>query len=166
MYVVIIITNIEIIIMKVSKQYERKFLVKNLPDLSDWKKEEIQQWYTTEPNYDESIRIRKYDDGRCYVDIIQGFGKIREKFGKKSDWNNFKNKNMDNIPSIKKTRYKKSFANILMCIDIFDNGLKLVEIESYDNEFSIDNFDIPEWFSEEVTELMKYTNNWLAYNKE
>jgi CYTH domain-containing protein len=39
-------------------------------------------------------------------------------------------------------------------------------LESYDNEFSIDNFDIPEWFSEEVTELMKYTNNWLAYNKE
>jgi len=151
--------------MNVSKQYERKFLIKELPDLSDFKKEEIQQWYITEPNYDESIRIRKYTDGRCYVDIIKGFGLFREKFGRKSKWEYFEKQNMDNIPSIKKTRYKKKFSNILMCIDIFEDGLQLVEIESYENDFGIDHFDIPEWFGEEVTELMKYTNNWLAYNK-
>jgi len=150
--------------MKISKQYERKFLIKELPDLSYFKKEEIQQWYITEPNYDESIRVRKYSDDRCYIDIIQGFGKVRDKYGKKSDWKYFINK-IDKHPSIKKTRYKKQFNRVLMCVDIFEDGLQLVEIESYDSEFSINNFDIPEWFGEEVTELMKYTNNWLAYNK-
>lgn len=151
--------------MKTSIQYERKFLVKELPDLSDFKKEEIQQWYLTEPNYIESTRVRLYGDGRCYIDIIKGFGLIREKYSKKSDWDNFKDKNMDKVPSIKKSRYKKEFNSLLMCVDIFDDSLQLVEIESYDNEFKVRNVELPDWFGKEVTDRLSYTNNWLAYNK-
>jgi len=150
--------------MKIKQQIERKFLVKELPDLSDWKKEEIQQWYLTEPNYIESIRVRLYGDGRCYIDVIRGFGLEREKYGRESNWKYFKDK-IDKHPSIKKTRYKKSFDNILMVIDVFEDGLQLVEIESYDGDSNIKNFEIPEWFGEEVTEKMIYTNNWLAYHK-
>lgn len=150
--------------MEIKTQYERKFLVKELPDLSDFKKEEIQQWYLSKPDEFESTRIRRYGDGRCYIDIIQGEGKIRNKYGKKSEWKNFKNRNMDIIPSIKKTRYKKKFGDVLMCIDIFENGFKMVEIESYNSEFTVDTFDIPHWFGKEVTEKKKFTNNWLAFN--
>lgn len=150
--------------MKISKQYERKFLIKELPDLSDFKKEEIQQWYLTEPNYIESTRVRLYGDGRCYVDIIKGHGIVREKYGKKSDWDNFDDK-IYKYPSIKKTRYKKQFVRVLMCVDIFESGLQLVEIESHDSEFVVSHSEIPEWFGEEVTDRLSYTNNWLAYNK-
>ena len=51
-----------------------------------------------------------------------------------------------------------------MIVDIFDDGLQLVEIESYDSEFSITHFDIPEWFGEEVTDYLTYSNHWLAFN--
>ena len=153
--------------MKVKQQIERKFLVLYLPDLSDWRKQKIEQWYLTNPNDYESIRVRLYDDDeqRCYVDIIHGKGLIRDKYCKKSDWKNFKDK-IHIHPSIKKTRYKKQIDNyVLMVVDLFENGLQLVEIESYDSEFSIKNFDIPEWFGEEVTDYLTYTNHWLAFNK-
>lgn len=153
--------------MKVKQQIERKFLIKELPDLSDWRKQEIQQWYLTKPNEHESIRVRLYDDDKqkCYVDIIYGKGLIRDKYCKKSNWDNFKDK-IDIHPSIKKTRYKKQIDNhVLMVVDIFENGLQLVEIESYNSEFSIKHFDIPDWFGEEVTKHLFYTNNWIAYNK-
>ena len=52
-----------------------------------------------------------------------------------------------------------------MIVDIFDDGLQLVEIESYDNESSIKHFDIPGWFGDEVTDHLFYSNNWLAFNK-
>jgi len=149
--------------MEIKTQIERKFIVRGLPDLTDFKKEEIQQWYTTKPGEDESIRIRKYSDDRCYVDIIHGQGKIRKKYGRKSNWDKFKDKDLSHLPTIRKTRYKKQYDNVLMCVDIFEDGLQLVEIESYDSEFSIDRFVIPEWFGKEVTEEIEYTNNWLAY---
>lgn len=149
--------------MIVKTQCERKFIVKELPNLDDFKIEKIEQWYKTKPGKSESIRLRKYEDGRCYMDIVRGLGKIRTKYGTKIEWEKFKNKDLSKLYFIKKTRYKKRFDNILMCIDIFENGLHIVEIETYGEEEYIDNFEIPNWFGEEVTDNIKFTNNWLAY---
>jgi len=153
--------------VKIKHQIERKFLIKELPDLSDWRKEEVQQWYLTDPTDYESIRVRLYNDNeqRCYIDVIQGKGLKRDKYSKKSKWVKFKDK-MDKYPTIKKTRYKKEIDHyVLMVVDIFEDGLQLVEIESYESEFSIKNFDIPDWFGDEVTDYITYSNAWLARNK-
>ena len=151
--------------MKVKQQIERKFLVKELPDLSDWRKEEIQQWYLTPPNDFKSIRIRLYNDikKRCYIDIIHGKGLIRDKYYKKINWDNVKSE-INKFPYVKKNRYKKKINDVLIVVDIFDDGLKIVEIESYDNKDNIINYNIPNWFGDEVTDNIKYSNNWIAYN--
>jgi len=151
--------------MKIKQQIERKFLIKKLPDLIDWRKEEVEQWYLTDPNDYESIRVRRYlDDNRCYVDIIHGSGLKRDKYSKKSNWRHFDGR-MDEHPIIKKTRYKKKLdSGILMVVDIFDSGLQLIEIESYDKEYAITNFDIPDWFGDEVTDNFMYSNAWIAHN--
>ena len=147
-------------------QYERKFLIDKLPDLSLFKKETITQWYLTKPNLEQSIRIRKYDDNRCYVDVIDGFGKIRNKIGKKIDYLDLINITLTRFPSLTKTRYKKNLNDdILLVIDIFKGGLKIVEVETYKNEQTIDNFNPPKWFGKEITDDITFTNNWIAYNK-
>jgi adenylate cyclase len=150
--------------MKISKQYERKFLIKELPDLSTWEKEEIQQWYITPPSNNLSTRIRQYSNGNIYFDNIYSKGKIREKNGFKIH-NPAIIETFKNYPSIKKTRYKNRENNdVLMIVDIYENDLMIAEIETYKSEEIIDNFNLPDWFGDEVTDDIKYSNNWLVYN--
>lgn len=145
------------------REIERKFLVKELPELDDFAACRITQWYLSKPTDDVSIRIRLYDDTRCYYDMKQGLGKIRQEMGWKCSFTEVR-PFLKHAECIKKIRYKKYIDDILLVIDVFESGLKLIEIES-DHESSVDNFDIPEWFGEEVTGKIEYTNNWIAYNQ-
>lgn len=61
----------------------------------------------------------------------------------------------------KKIDIKNNFMIII--IDIFDNELKLIEIESKDKDI-IHNFQPLDWFGEEVTNNIEYTNNYISYN--
>ena len=145
-----------------TNENERKFLLKSYPVLfTDFRMEHLKQWYLTKPG-DISIRIRLYDDGRCYFDIKKGMGILRHEYGFKCDWDDVKGL-VEDIPFVEKDRFKLDCDGYLLIIDEFDNGLKLVEIESDDLEF-IKNFEPFDWMGEEVTDKIEYTNNWIAYN--
>jgi adenylate cyclase len=147
------------------QEYERKFLLREYPVIfTDFKLEKIKQWYLSKPDDTISIRIRLYDDNRCYFDYKKGFGMVRDEIGFKCSYDDIKDLVID-VPFIEKDRYKLhvDFNKYLIIIDEFKNGLTLVEIESEDLEF-IKNFEPFSWMGKEVTDDIKYTNNWIAYN--
>ncbi len=145
------------------QEYERKFLLKEYPVIfTEFKLEKIKQWYLSKPYDDISIRIRLYDDFRCYFDFKEGLGMVRNEYGFKCSYDRIKDL-LINVPFIEKDRYKLHIDNYLIIIDEFKNGLKLVEIESDDLGF-IQNFEPFEWMGQEVTNNIKYTNNFIAYN--
>lgn len=148
---------------KTSVEHERKFLVKELPsDFDTYVKSRVKQWYMTKPDNPVSVRVRLYDDGRCYFDIKKGLGMTREKIGEK---HNFKDIEKYTIGAywLEKDRYKKHIDDYMIVIDFFDNGLKLVEIES-DNYDTVVNFKPLDWWGEEVTSDPNYCNSTIAYN--
>ena len=136
------------------KECERKFLVKELPsDFNDYDKEDVHQYYPIVSKY-FCVRVRKYSETRKYLDIKFGSGKIKFKIGLRINFF------QTNKKCLVKTRHKKRFNNLLIVIDIFESGLRLVEIESSDCSI-IDNYKLPEWFGEEVTNDKKYRNRYL-----
>ena len=145
------------------QEYERKFLLKEYPVIfTDFNLEKIKQWYISKSDDNISTRIRLYDDNRCYLDIKKGLGMVRDEFGFKCSYDDVKDFLID-VPFIEKDRFKLHIDNYLLIIDEFKNGLRLVEVESDDLEF-IKNFKPFSWMGEEVTDDIKYTNNWIAYN--
>ncbi len=147
-----------------NSEYERKFLLKEYPVIFDqFSLEKIKQWYISKPMDNISIRIRLYNDNRCYLDFKRGIGIERYEYGTKCVYDDIKGL-IDDVPYIEKDRYKLRTDDYLLIIDNFSFGLKLVEIESDDLEF-IKNFKPFEWMGEEVTDKIEYTNNWIAYNK-
>ena len=147
--------------MRTTITYERKFLINELPDLSGYRKEDVTQWYFLKPNRFVSVRLRRYKDGRTYFDIVFGRFKKRIKLGFKIKFRISENLK---LPHIKKTRYKKRVEDVLFVFDIFESGLKILEIESK-NENEIYSFDAPVNIVKEVTNDIKYTNNWMSYFK-
>ncbi len=147
-----------------NSEYERKFLLKSYPHIfTDFTLEHIKQWYLTKPDEPLSIRIRLYEDSRCYFDIKKGLGMERYEYGFKCAYDDVKYLLTD-IPYVEKDRFKLHVDNYLLIIDEFKDGLKLVEIESDDFDF-IKNFVPFDWMGEEVTDKIEYTNNWIAYDR-
>ena len=136
-------------------EYERKFLLNELPiDFDSYTKQEVKQCYLLSNSF-FSIRTRDYGNNRCYLDIKIGSGLSKIKIG-------FRIKTYKCVSkSISKVRYKKRMGGLLFVIDIFDNGLRLVEIEAK-NKNIVNRFRPPSWFGREVTSLDKYKNRYLA----
>lgn len=153
--------NEHVSINRTSIEHERKFILKGLPDDFDtYSKCKVKQWYLTKPDNPVSVRIRLYDDGKCYFDIKKGFGISREKNGTKHKFEDIQNYTL-NAKFIEKTRFKQRHKDYLIVIDYFDDGLKLVEVES-ENLDVIKNFQPLDWFGEEVTDKIEYTNSYLT----
>lgn len=148
--------------MGTSLEHERKFLLNIFPeDFHTYDKSRLKQWYLTKPDNPVSIRVRLYEDGKCYFDIKKGFGITREKIGEKHEFDLIERYTKDAYV-LEKDRYTKCFDDYKIVIDIFDDGLRIVEIESDNLDFII-NFKPLDWFGEEVTYDDNYTNNALAY---
>ena len=146
-----------------NNEYERKFLLEYYPAIfSEFKKEHIKQWYISKPTDTISIRVRLYDDGRCYLDLKRGYGMERYEYGCKCSYDDIKDLLYD-VACVEKDRFKLHFNNFLLIIDEFQHGLRLVEIES-DDLTLIQNFEPFDWMGREVTNDREYTNNWIAYN--
>lgn len=144
-------------------EYERKFLYKTWPTIfNDCRKEKVKQWYISTPEDSISIRIRLYEDNRCYLDFKKGVGKERYEAGMKCHWDDVKHLTED-IPFVEKERFKINTNEYLIIIDFFSNGLKLIEVEAKTLE-DINNFKPYDWMGKEVTNMVEYTNNWIAYN--
>jgi len=145
-------------------EHKRKFILNGLPDDFDtYVKCKLKQWYLTKPDNPVSIRVRLYDDGKCYFDIKKGFGLTREKDITKHKFEDIENYTI-NYKFIEKVKFKQRHKNYSIVIDYFENGLKLAEIESEDLEL-IKNFQPLYWFGEEVTDKIEYTNSYITNMK-
>lgn len=142
-------------------EIERKFLVSNLPELSNYSFHEIEQAYL---NTDPVIRIRRQDDE--YFLTYKGSGMMsREEYNlflNKESYEHLLEKADGNI--ITKKRYLIPFNKYTIELDVFDgvfNGLIIAEVE-FPSEDEANTFVAPDWFKEDVTFDGKYHNSYLS----
>lgn len=141
-------------------EIERKFLIKQLPsDLSNYAKKELEQAYLcTEP----VVRIRKEDDN--YYLTYKGKGlMVREEYNlplTKEAYEHLRTKADGRI--ISKTRYLIPEKDSLTIeLDVFHGDLSplvLAEVE-FETEDAATSYQMPDWFSEDVTTDSHYHNS-------
>ncbi|MFH1232813.1 MAG: adenylate cyclase [Patescibacteria group bacterium] len=159
--------NLEVILNKeMSKEIERKFLIKVLPkNLKEYPHEKIAQGYLSMSKEDGNMEIRLRKKGKKYYLTAKGKGgKIKTELEAEiteSQFNTFwigtEGKR------IEKTRYKIPFEKVMIELDIYEGALEgfcYADIEFLD-EKSCDEFIAPEWFAEEATDDRRYSNKTL-----
>ncbi len=142
-------------------EIERKFLIGNIPDLSEYKYHEIEQAYL---NTNPVVRIRKEDD--TYYLTYKGKGFMaREEYNlplNKESYEHLLKKADGNI--ISKRRYLIPYNKYTIELDIFTGvfqGLVIAEVE-FDSVDEANSFIGPDWFVEDVTSDKKYHNSYLS----
>jgi adenylate cyclase len=139
---------------------ERKFLLKQLPsDL--YYMERIQQGYLMFDG-NKHLRVRIIDDNIGFITIktiLSDTTKIEYEY-EISLSDAIEMMNSTEI-KLRKVRYKTLFVGNSVDIDIYENGLSVVEIE-YDDEL----VNIPDYCGEEVTGKKEYSNIQIAKNNE
>ena len=134
-------------------EIERKFLVKELPDLNIYPHKRIVQGYIST---DPVIRVRQMGDTYCVCLKSQGH-MIQEQCD--ALW-----PKVENSP-VEKTRYFISLDhNLIAELDVYQghlNGLLTVEVE-FDSSVDAANFIPPSWFGEDITHDNRYKNNHLS----
>ena len=142
-------------------EIERKFLIKEIPDLTNTVYTEIIQGYLS---FDPEIRIRK-DSDKYYITQKSNGDIAREEIEKEIDkitYNILSNLTKENI--INKTRYFIAVNNQIAELNLYHGeleGLAIVEVE-FDSLDDASNFEIPIWFGEEVTYDESYKNKNIA----
>lgn len=142
-------------------EIERKFTVKELPDLSKYKYHIMEQGYL---NTDPVVRVRKEDEE--YYLTYKGKGLlVREEYNlplNKEAYYHLIEKSDGII--IRKRRYLIPFQKYTIELDVFDvpyENLVIAEVE-FDTEEEANAFQPPEWFDEDVTTNRKYHNSNLS----
>ena len=142
-------------------EIERKFLVKELPDLSGAKSSEIMQGYVS---ISPEVRVRKLDDK--YYRTEKGEGTVvREE----REWEISSKEGEALFASVQtnvivKTRYYIPCGKYTAELDIYKgkfSGLCVVEIE-FPTLDEATAFVPPVWFGEDVSEKKEYRNKNLA----
>lgn len=151
------------------KEIEKKYLLKEIPDLINCKYVDIEQSYLN-ISPDPILRLRKY--GNKYYLTYKS--KIKTQYDLnvaneyelpicKEVYDKLLNKIESNI--VKKRRYFITLDNNLIAeLDIYDNQLKgfaNVEIE-FKNEEEYKNFIKPNWFGKDITKEKKFINSNLS----
>ena len=142
-------------------EIERKFLVKELPKLSDYKYHDLTQAYL---NRDPVLRIRKEDDE--YYFTYKGKGLLaREEYNlplNKESFDNLLPKAEGKV--ISKRRYLIPYDGYTIELDVFEGDLApliMAEVE-FNSVEEANSFVGPEWFGEDVTEDRRYHNSNLS----
>lgn len=143
-------------------EIERKFLIKELPDLSKYKFTEIEQGYlSTQP----VVRIRKKDDK--YILTYKGSGLMaREEIEANISEEGYKHlaeKIDGNL--ITKKRYFIPLDPYTIELDIFEGhmaGLIMAEVE-FPSEEEANSFTPPAWFGDDVTNDRRYHNSNMIF---
>lgn len=146
-----------------NQEIERKFLIKELPEnLSQYRCHKIEQAYLCT---DPVIRIRRQDDDYYLTYKGQGL-MVREEYNlplNKDAYEHLKEKADGNI--ISKTRYLIPLPDKRTVeLDIFDepfSPLILAEVE-FPTEEAAKTFEMPHWFSEDVTSDLRYHNSYMS----
>ena len=142
-------------------EIERKFTIKELPDLSNYQYKKLTQAYL---NTDPVIRIRREDEK--YVLTYKGKGFLaREEHNLPLNADSFEHllPKADGL-IISKTRYLIPYENYLIELDIFDGDLApliMAEVE-FESEEEAHAFVPPSWFDKDVTQDKRYHNSNLS----
>ncbi len=142
-------------------EIERKFLVKELPDLSGVKSSEIMQGYIS---ILPEVRVRKLDGKYYRTEKDEGTVVRRER-----EWEITKDEAEKLFSEVKtnvieKTRYYLPYGKYTIELDIYKGkfkGLIVVEIEFPTVEEAV-SFNPPDWFGEDISEKKEYRNKILA----
>lgn len=139
-------------------EIERKFTIKELPDLSAFPAKKIVQAYlNTEP----VIRIRQEDD--IYYLTYKGKGLLaREEYNLPLNQESFKHllPKADGLV-ISKIRYCIPFEKYMIELDVFEGELApliMAEVE-FESEEEAHAFTPPPWFDQDVTMDKRYHNS-------
>lgn len=139
-------------------EIERKYLIKEMPDIEGKMLHNIEQAYLCK---NPALRVRKQDDE--YVLTIKGRGLMaREEDNIRIDeaaYEHLKSKADGRV--IVKTRYLIPLGKYTVELDVFEGDLKplvMAEVEFPTYEEAME-FVPPEWFGEEVTEDPRYHNS-------
>ena len=147
-------------------EIEKKYLLKELPDLSSCEHHKIEQAYLcTGP----VVRVRREDEN--YYMTYKGSGLMsREEYNlplNAESYDHLKKKADGNI--ISKTRYLIPLEKdqLVAEVDVFEKPfapLIMAEVE-FESEEQANAFVAPEWFGEEVTFDGRYHNSYMSKMK-
>lgn len=143
-------------------EIENKFLVREVPNLSEYSFDEIEQGYLS---FVPEIRIRKKGDKYFLTEKGEGT-RIRPETETEIDSTTYSIlSNLVQGRIIRKTRYKIPLEDGLIAeLDIYYDdleGLSTVETE-FCSEKQANEFIKPDWFGEDITENKEYKNKNLA----
>lgn len=144
-------------------EIERKFTIKELPDLTKYESKDLIQGYICT---DPVVRVRKEDDE--YYMTYKGRGLLcREEYNLPLNETAFWHiiQKADGIV-IHKTRYLIPYGKYTIELDIFHDDLEplvMAEVE-FDSEAEAHEFILPDWFLEDVTMDRRYHNSNLSRN--
>ena len=142
-------------------EIERKFTVKELPDLSEYAFHIMEQGYL---NTDPVVRVRKEDDN--YYLTYKGKGLLaREEYNLPLDEAAYYHlvEKADGI-IIRKKRYLIPYEKYTIELDVFAEpyeNLVIAEVE-FESEEEAMTFRPPAWFKEDVTLDRRYHNSNLS----
>ena len=144
-------------------EIERKYLLKELPELKNYENHKIEQAYLcTSP----VVRVRREDE--AYYMTYKGGGMMaREEYNlplNKEAYEHLVKKADGNV--IRKTRYLIPLAEegLVAEVDVFEppfESLVLAEVE-FSSEEQANAFAAPEWFGEDVTFDGRYHNSYMS----
>jgi adenylate cyclase len=148
-----------------SREIERKFLVKLLPEnLEQYPHEDIVQGYLVVTEDGTEIRLRQRGE-KHFQTVKSGSGKIRLESEIEITANQFNSLwEVTKGKRIKKTRYEIPNESGVIELDVYHgdlDGLLSAEME-FSNEEESNKFVAPEWMSEEITDDKRYKNQNLA----
>ncbi len=142
-------------------EIERKFKVRELPDLSKYPFKQLEQGYL---NTNPVVRVRKEDEE--YYLTYKGKGFLeREEYNlplNKEAFEHLITKADGRV--ITKKRYLIPFEKYTIELDIFEGDLApliIAEVEFETKEEAV-SFTPPDWFGEDVTEDPSYSNSNLS----
>jgi len=142
-------------------EIERKFLIKELPNLSEYTYHDLTQAYL---NRDPVLRIRKEDDE--YYFTYKGKGLLaREEYNlplNKESFDNLLPKAEGKV--ISKRRYLIPYDKYTIELDVFEGDLSpliMAEVE-FESLEEAKAFIAPDWFDIDVTEDKRYHNSNLS----
>lgn len=145
-------------------EIERKFLVRELPELTDVKQEKIVQGYLAVDSDGTEVRLRHKGD-KYFLTVKTGAGEMRGEIEQEIPaalfdvyWPATEGKRLE------KTRYFLDYQNHVIELDLYEGrleGLQVAEVE-FDSEAESAAFAPPGWFGREITIEQAYKNQSLA----
>ena len=143
-------------------EIEKKYLVKDLPNLSHYPVSEISQFYLS---FDPEIRLRQKNDQYFITQKSEGTD-VREEIETEINENAFNIlRALIKSKAIKKTRYFIAISdNLTAELDVYHDdldGLFTVEVE-FETKEEMEKFVAPTWFGEDISSNFKYKNKNLV----